>query len=43
MLKRNDWNASIMLRPTEVQSLIQDLVYARKPFQECQTLGSSMR
>ena len=23
-------NASIMLRPTEVQSLIQDLVYARK-------------
>ena len=24
-------NASIMLRPTEVQSLIQDLVYARKP------------
>ena len=30
MLKQNDWNASIMLRPTEVQSLIQDLVYARK-------------
>ena len=30
MLKRNDWNASIMLRLTEVQSLIQDLVYARK-------------
>ena len=23
-------NASIMLRPTEVKSLIQDLVYARK-------------
>ena len=23
-------NASIMLRPTEVQSLIQDLVYVRK-------------
>ena len=27
-------NASIMLQPTEVQSLIQDLVYARKLFQE---------
>ena len=25
-------NASIMLRPTEVQSLIQDLVYSRKAF-----------
>ena len=33
-------NSSIMLRPTEVQGLIQDLLYARKPFHERHTQGS---
>ena len=36
-------NASIMLRPTEVQSLIQDLTYVRVTFQERQSQGFSMR
>ena len=31
---------SIMLIPTDVQGLIQDLVYARNPFQEIQMKGS---
>ena len=36
-------NASIMLRQTEVQSLIQDLTYVRITFQESQSQEFLMR
>ena len=36
-------NASIMLRQTEVQSLIQDLTYVRITFQESQSQEVLMR